>query len=116
MRLYSRNAPYAMHRILADLQFPRQFTDRPVSRTVFWFAAGSLQNPRLEFGCNHGRLLPRMPHLDQTINSGIEEALLPSGDGRSGRLQAFLDFRITAATGQHQDHSGSQHITGWQTP
>jgi len=51
-----------------------------------------------------------MPLLYQTSDSVLGKALLPSRDGGGSRIQSMLDFRVTAAFGQHQDQARAKNF------
>ena len=82
--------PDPMHSVLADSQRCCQFAATPMRGTVAGFLAGGRQNPGSQTRSQHRSFLAGMISV-QSIEPGLEEALLPANDRGSTGLQPALN-------------------------
>src|SRR5713101_8337317 len=50
----------------------------------------------------------------ESIQSGLQEALLPANDGRSTGVQPVFDGVEGGMFSQHEDQLGTEDVPGWQ--
>ena len=77
MGLQARFFPNPMHCVLADSQRRRQFAATPMGGTVAGFLASGGQNPGAQSRSQQRRLLAGVIGIE-SVESGLEEALLPA--------------------------------------